>query len=287
MRKLILPDRRLLLPPARERGFIRCPRFIGAASGGGGGPGFGNATLDAYNGNLVAVYHMEDASGGLVDTVSGLNLTNDASGTVTYRQSGIHNYAIAFDGASTEELASSAFDLATPALSCWFKWDGSLSATGSGSSGVTMLASVASSSRGYTLWGFALGAVGIGGTANKACLYQLGPGWGLVEASPDVADSAWHHLYAHLDGSNSYFYLDGNYIGTISAPSASATAAAFALSNWPGIVSVYPAGYYQYIGLVDECDMWNTPLITDGDATPGAAAAAALYNAGAGTFYTP
>ncbi len=198
---------------------------------------------------LVAYYQMNDGSGTNV-TNSATTIGSAGNGTITgdngsnsWATSPIayNSNALTFDGIDDQVLipASSAYDFNTGTVEFW------ANASNLNSNFATLVANRGS---GVVRYSFHLSATQIG----------IDNGSGTVNALnlPDTfaITNMWHHLAFANDGTNTYVYINGNLLGTISGALGTATGQPLTLGN----SNANGANETAFSGSIDEVRLWNT-----------------------------
>jgi len=214
---------------------------------------FGNATLDAYNGNLVALFKMDEAAGNLTDCVQGIVATK--SGSPTYRETGVIDYAVRFPVGShyfvTPEEAS--FPSGDFTWSAWIKRSGQVRVFAFDATGVEYSLTVANA---YVRW------------------WRVEPAQIFAVTDGFLTDGAWDHLALTRTAGSHQFYINGA-AANMTVNGADATS----LANTALYLGRAEDGDYYFVGDLDQLILWNTAI--------SGAAINALYNADAGLWYCP
>lgn len=223
------------------------------------GYSFDNATLDAYDADLLAAWKMDDASGGIVDLVGG----NDGTeyGDPTYRESGIDAYCVAFDGSDYFSLGNpAALNISTDmTVSVWFK-------PTSTSGEQSLIAKVSNASEKQ----FSI----IIDDGEIVVDYEYGGDNGQLSTSgASISTSSWNHVAVTItSGLVMTIYLNGSAIASDTMAHATTTGSDdWNIGRWGGTYA-----FRYYTGLIDEIVIWGASISAD--------AVTALYNSGTGRF---
>ncbi len=208
--------------------------------------------------NLVSYWNLSEASGNRADSHGSLTLTDTNTVTsATSTQSSAHNTSAFFRAAASETLTNAAIQLADTdwTVAGWLYRD---------ATGVDTLASCGNATSSLILRG--------DGATSNAIMYAVSATKSVTSTGTDGA-GAWHFLVGYHDSVNNLIGIsvDGGAFQTSATGGANSTPdSAFMLGGW--------VGHNFLSGRVDEVGVYSL-VLTQAKVT-------ALYNGGAGKFYT-
>jgi len=194
-------------------------------------------------GKVVSYYKLDGNS------TDSLSVSNGTDTSVSYVSAKISTGADLNGTTSKIDLNRTAHSATAGSVSCWVKWD--------------TLAAVSrplTDAAGYMYFE-------LNGT-NKIVFEFYYFGGNSIASSFTATTGTWYNLVATWDGTDTNFYIDGAFIGTVAAPG-------------PQVMDLLTLGFvspsYYFDGIVDEVGIFNDAL-TAGEVTT-------LYNGGAGLTY--
>jgi len=213
-----------------------------------GSEGWNNATLDAYSGNLIALYKLDESSGSAVDVINAINGT--ASGSPSYGQSGVIGNCVEFDGTDDKFVTaqSASFPATDFTLALW------VYCTNYSRIAITF----DGASYDYDLIFTSNATEWRQGITAKA------------ETSLPLGQDAWHHVVLIRTSGDHAVYYDG-----VSQSLDTNTNDTSSLANSSLIIGEHNTVFWE--GKLDQVVIWDDAL--------SSAAITALYNSGDGRPY--
>lgn len=225
-----------------------------------------NATLSPFDGNLVAYWNMDEASGNRIDSVASYVATDI---NTVLAVAGKNNNAADFVSAASEalDIAHAQIDLA--ALIATRNWSIAFWIKKDDTSNDDIMGAFKSPADGITIYTEA--------DVLTVRVWGSGVQVGIVEWT-GIGDNAWHHVVATCDLATTTMKL---YVDSVLRDTDVAVGAIIDTNGGFAIGDIVPNHWSgtHFDGAIDELPFWDTEL-SQTEVT-------ALYNGATGAFWTP